>query len=122
MSLIEKFGTWQAVKLIKKFTGLTVKPVFIATCDSSITLNWRGVVLLDGENLWLVNGSGVIGIKYMNLIPWDTNGQFPKSTRGYPGYMFNFNLKNSSNHFSVRLIKTDSGRQLEEILSKLDFS
>ena len=63
---MDKFGEKQAIKLIKHYTGQDVTPKFIATCDSDIGPNWRGVVVLDNHTLWLVNRLGARGVAVSN--------------------------------------------------------
>ena len=122
MNLIERFGIWQATKLVRKYTGQIIKPEFYATCYSDITPYWRGVVLLDNDRLWLVNSAGAKGVRYKNLSPWPTNGQFPKGTKGYPGYEFRFNFKDTPDSIRVSPILAKAGLKLENQLSKKDFS
>jgi len=81
---MEKFGEKQSIKLIKHYTGEVISPKFIASCDASISPDWRGVVVFDDHTLWLVNRLGARGISILNLVQEPDSGQYPSGTRGYP--------------------------------------
>ena len=118
MGLMERFGERQAIKLIKHYTGQNVAPKFIATCDSDIAPNWRGVVVLDNHTLWLVNRLGARGVTISSIAPHSNNGQYPEGTRGYPKYHFGFDFVNGAGSFNVYPITEDSGRDLESFLNR----
>ena len=116
MGLMERFGERQAIKLIKHYTGQNVAPKFIATCDSDIAPNWRGVVVLDNHTLWLVNRLGARGVTISSIAPHSNNGQYPSGTRGYPKYHFGFDFINGGGSFNVYPITQESGSDLESFL------
>lgn len=120
MGLMKNFGEKQAIKLIKHYTGQDVVPGFIATCNASISPDWRGVVVLDNHSLWLVNRLGARGIDISNIAPRPTNGQYPKGTRGYPNYFFTFDFINAQGSFTVSPITEDAGREMEQFLKRFE--
>lgn len=115
MGLFSKFGSNQAVKLINHYTGEVVSPDFVCTCDADISPDWRGVIVLERNNLWLVNRLGARGIQLDRLEKGPMWGQFPPGTRGYPKYGFMF-FMDSGNRFSVYPITEEDGRKLQELL------
>ena len=122
MGLFENFGEKQAVKLIKHYTGEVVAPRFIAACEASITPDWRGVVVLDNHNLWLVNRLGVRSVLISTIAPDSSNGQYPFGTRGFPKYHFSFNFVNGQGSFSIYPIPEESGQKLQEFLKRFEES
>jgi ribosomal protein L40E len=120
MGLFESFGEKQAVKLIQNYTGQVVIPKFIATCDASISPDWRGVVVFDNHSLWLVNRLGARGVEISNIVPDPNNGQYPSGTRGYPKYHFTFYFTNGQGSFSIYPITQDSGQKLQEYLRRYE--
>lgn len=118
MGLLDKFGEKQAIKLIKHYTGQDITPKFIATCDSDIGPNWRGIVVLDNHTLWLVNRLGARGVTISSIALHSNNGQYPSGTRGYPKYHFGFDFINGAGSFIIYPIKEDSGRDLESFLKR----
>jgi hypothetical protein len=122
MGLMESFGEKQAIKLIKHYTGETIVPKFIATCDASISPDWRGVVVLDNHSLWLVNRLGARGVSISNLAPHKDSGQYPYGTRGYPKYHFSFTMLNGGGSFSIYPITEDAGRKLKLFLERFENS
>ena len=120
MGLMDKFGERQAVKLIKHYTGQHISPIFIATCDSDIAPDWRGVVVFDDQSLWLVNRLGARGVAISNVSPQSTNGQYPEGTRGYPKYHFGFDFINGQGSFNIYPITTESGEDMELFLKRFE--
>ena len=120
MGLMEKFGERQAIKLIKHYTGQHITPIFIATCDSDITPDWRGVVVFDDQSLWLVNRLGARGVAISNVSPKSMNGQYPAGTRGFPKYHFGFDFINGEGSFNIYPITTESGEDMELFLKRFE--
>ena len=120
VALFESFGEKQAIKLIKHYTGESITPKFIASCDSSIAPDWRGVVVIDNHSLWLVNRLGVRGVQIANIAPSPTNGQYPPGTRGYPKYRFEFSFVNRVENFSIYPITEEDGRKMQEFLKRFE--
>lgn len=120
MSFIRNFGEKQAVKLIRHYTGKTVVPEFICTCNSDIALDWRGVVVLDNHYLWLVNRLGARGVAIANIVPDKSNGQYPIGTRGYPHYHFQFYFIDGSGSFNIYPITEEDGESLMKFLSRFE--
>ncbi len=117
---MKKFGENQAIKLIRHYTGQQITPLFIATCDSDITPDWRGVVVFDENSLWLVNRLGARGVPMSNISPQSNNGQYPAGTRGYPKYHFGFDFINGQGSFNVYPITTESGEEMELFLKRFE--
>lgn len=122
MGLFEGFGEKQAIKLIRHYTGAEVRPTFVASCDSSISSDWRGVVVLDHQSLWLVNRLGARGVKFDNIELNDNSGQYPQGTRGYPKYRFGFSLLSSGGSFTIYPHTREGGEKFQRLLSNLGFS
>jgi hypothetical protein len=120
MGLMERFGERQAVKLIKHYTGQHIAPMFIATCDSDIAPDWRGVIVFDEESLWLVNRLGARGVTISSIAPHSNNGQYPEGTRGFPKYHFGFDFINGAGSFNVYPITTESGENMELFLKRFE--
>lgn len=120
MGIFDSFGEKQAVKLIQHYTGKIITPKFVATCDATISPNWRGVVVFDNHSIWLVNRLGARGVEITNVAPDPNNGQYPQGTRGYPKYHFSFNFVNGQGGFSVYPLTEDSGRKLQEFLQRFE--
>ena len=120
MGFMKNFGTKQAVKLIKHYTGQDVVPLFIATCSASISPDWRGVVVLDNHTLWLVNRLGARGVAISNIAPHSTNGQYPPGTRGYPSYHFGFDFISAPGSFNVYPNTEEAGREMELFLKRFE--
>ena len=120
VGLLKSFGEKQAIKLIKHYTGESITPKFIASCDSSIAPDWRGVVVIDNHSLWLVNRLGVRGVQIANIAPSPTNGQYPPGTRGYPKYRFEFSFVNRVENFSIYPITEEDGRKMQEFLKRFE--
>lgn len=109
MGIFEKFGEKQTKSLIKHYTGKNISPLLVVTCDSSISLDWRGVAAFDHTSLWLVNRFGARGVEFSNIFLYESSGQYPQGTRGYPKYHFTFGFLNSSNNFSIYPLTQDAG-------------
>ena len=117
MGLMNRFGTNQASKLIRHYTGEVVNPDFVCTCDATIAPDWRGVVVLERDNLWLVNRLGARGVSINNLEKGFIWGQFPIGSRGYPKHAFQF-LMNNGERFTIYPITEDDGWKLESLLGR----
>ncbi len=117
MGLFQRFGTSQAAKLIRHYTGEMVIPSFVCSCDASIQPDWRGVVVLERDNLWLVNRLGARGIAINRLQKGAVWGQFPIGTRGYPKHGFQF-IADTGESFSVYPITQEDGFELERRLNE----
>lgn len=120
MGFLRNFGEKQATKLIQHYTGQIVTPKFICTCDSNIAPDWRGVVVLDNHTIWLVNRLGARGVAIANIIPDESNGQYPQGTRGYPGYHFQFFFINGAGSFTIYPIKEEDGKNMLEFLKRFE--
>ena len=121
MGLFEKFGEKQAKNLIKHYTGQLVSPLLVASCDASISLDWRGVVAFDTRSLWLVNRFGARGVEFSNLSLLENSGQYPQGTRGFPKYRFSFKFLNSDESFTIYPITQDAGLKIELFLKNIAF-
>lgn len=121
MGIFESFGEKQATKLIKHYTGESIFPTFIATCDASITPDWRGVVVLDNKNLWLVNRLGARGVAYENLVMDPKSGQYPEGSRGYPKYRFGFVFLYGEGDFVISPLTREGGQTLGRHLADVGF-
>ena len=119
MGIFESFGEKQAIKLIKHYTGETVSPKFIATCDASISPNWRGVVVLDYQSLWLVNRLGARGVVLSNLSLNPNSGQYPVGSSGYPKSRFGFSFLNGGGDFTIYPITSEAGLSFNRYLANI---
>jgi len=117
MGVLTRFGTNQATKLIHHYTGEVVSPKFVCSCDASISMDWRGVVVLERDNLWLVNRLGARGISMSRLERGPVWGQLPQGTRGYPKYGFQF-ITDTGESFSIYPITQDDGWKLQVLLDE----
>ena len=122
MGIFESFGEKQAIKLVKHYTGETIFPKFIATCDASISPDWRGVVVLDNKSLWLVNRLGARGVTFDKLIYNTNSGQYPIGSRGYPKYRFGFTFITGTGDFTIYPITQDAGHSLSMHLANVGFA
>ena len=122
MGLIESFGERQAIKLIKHYTGQDIHPIFIASCDASITSDWRGVVVIDEKSLWLVNRLGARGVAFENIAMDPNSGQYPEGSRGYPKYRFGFVFLNGAGDFVISPHTREGGESLSRHLVRAGFS
>ena len=120
MGIFEAFGEKQAVKLIKHYTGELINPKFIATCESNIAPDWRGVVVFDDHSLWLVNRLGARGVRISNIAPNPGNGQYPIGTNGYPKYHFTFHFISGEGQFSIYPLTEESGFEMQNFLQRFE--
>ena len=121
MGLMESFGERQAIKLIKHYTGQVISPIFVTSCDASITSDWRGVVVLDSKSLWLVNRLGARGVGFENIAMDPNSGQYPEGSRGYPKYRFGFVLLNGGGDFVISPHTREGGFSLNRHLANAGF-
>jgi hypothetical protein len=121
MGLMESFGERQAIKLIKHYTGENIRPIIVASCDASITSDWRGVVVLDSKSLWLVNRLGARGVGFENIALDPHSGQYPKGSRAYPKYRFGFILLNGGGDFVISPHTREGGHALSRHLANAGF-
>jgi hypothetical protein len=117
VGLLAKFGANQATKLIRHYTGEVVDPSFVCSCDADISPDWRGVVVLERDNLWLVNRLSARGIQMSRLTRGSVWGQFPPGTRGYPKHGFQF-IADTGDRFTIYPITQDDGWKLEMLLER----
>ena len=117
MGILDRFGANQATKLIRHYTGEVVSPRIVCSCDASISIDWRGVVVLERDNLWLVNRLGARGISMSRLERGSVWGQFPQGTRGYPKHGFQF-IADTGESFSIYPIRQDDGWKLQVLLDQ----
>jgi hypothetical protein len=122
MGIFESFGEEQAIKLIKHYTGENIFPNFIASCDASITSDWRGVVVLDHKSLWLVNRLGARGVAFENIAMDPISGQYPEGSRGYPKYRFGFVFVGGGGDFVISPHTREAGLSLSRHLTNAGFS
>jgi hypothetical protein len=80
-------------------------------------MDWRGVVVLERDNLWLVNRLGARGISMSRLERGPVWGQLPQGTRGYPKYGFQF-ITDTGESFSIYPITQDDGWKLQVLLDE----
>jgi hypothetical protein len=121
MGLLESFGERQAIKLIKHYTGETIRPNFVTSCDASITSDWRGVVVLDHKSLWLVNRLGARGVAFENIAMDPISGQYPEGSRGYPKYRFGFIFVGGGGDFVISPHTREGGYSLGRHLANAGF-
>jgi hypothetical protein len=121
MGIFESFGEKQAIKLIKHYTGENISPNFIASCDASITSDWRGVVVLDHKSLWLVNRLGARGVAFENIAMDPVSGQYPEGSRGYPKYRFGFVFVGGGGDFVISPHTREAGLSLSRHLANAGF-
>lgn len=121
MGLFEKFGEKQVKSLILHYTGEIVSPLLVATCDASISMDWRGVVAFENNRLWLVNRFGARGVDFSNIYLLEESGQYPQGTRGFPKYHFTFGFLNSIGSLSIYPLTQDSGLKIELFLNTINF-
>ena len=121
MGLMESFGERQAIKLIKHYTGENISPIFVASCDASITSDWRGVVVLEHKSLWLVNRLGARGVAFENIAMDPISGQYPEGSRGYPKYRFGFVFVGGGGDFVISPHTREAGLSLSRHLANAGF-
>jgi hypothetical protein len=121
MGILESFGEKQAIKLIKHYTGQKISPDIVVTCDASITSDWRGVVVLDGKSLWLVNRLGARGVGLENIVMDPSSGQYPVESMAYPKYRFGFILLNGGGDFVISPHTQEGGQSLSRYLANVRF-
>ena len=90
MGMFDNAVEKRIIKLIQRFTGVTVTPNFFAPCTTDISFNWDGWVVIDEKSIWLVNNDGVDGVEFSNIRMNPQTRLFAPGFRGYPSFKFDF--------------------------------
>ncbi len=119
MGIIDRKAEELAIKLIAQYTGMSVKAKVCIPCEATIEPGWKGYCVLTEEGLFLVNKHGARGIGYGQIGGTESWGQYPKGTKGYPTYRFQFLFTERPGGFVVFSKTEAGGKEMENYLDTL---